>query len=211
MAAAPASDGAEQTDVFIPNPDALAARLIGYLAEDDDDDDDGAGDEDGALGDGGSSVGFPLMSTVSRYTETSRVMTLDLSAAFPMSNVPVGDMRRTAYGYRSGELNDAGFDSARRRDNEAAMVLGADGKLVHVLEMGGRVDPFAPHPKRDAKTTSAATARERASKPAGPDGAPAGAGSPSATPGSVLGGVKRAEDTCHREHVSRNRGRAARS
>ncbi|KAA0151002.1 hypothetical protein FNF29_04892 [Cafeteria roenbergensis] len=185
MAAAPASDGAEQTDVFIPNPDALAARLIGYLAEDDDDDDDGAGDEDGALGDGGSSVGFPLMSTVSRYTETSRVMTLDLSAAFPMSNVPVGDMRRTAYGYRSGELNDAGFDSARRRDNEAAMVLGADGKLVHVLEMGGRVDPFAPHPKRDAKTTSAATARERASKPAGPDGAPAGAGSPSATPGSV--------------------------
>jgi hypothetical protein len=52
--ATPETSEAEKhkTDVFIPNPDALAARLLGYLEDDEDDmDDEDHNDEEGGMGD----------------------------------------------------------------------------------------------------------------------------------------------------------------
>jgi hypothetical protein len=130
-----AMDDPQDAEVFIPNPDALAARLMGYLEDDDD------ADDDTTLHDlqTQSNAGIPLMSSMSRYTDTSRVIPIDLSAAFRRSDLAIGDVagRGVFGGHVSGELTADQLNSARRKLDEAAMVRGTNGERIHLLELGG--------------------------------------------------------------------------
>lgn len=175
-----AGDGVSRTEVFIPNPDALAARLLAYLEDDDDDlDNDDHHDEDeGVAGLGeSSSIQFPLMaSTISRYTDTSRIMTVDLSAAFPAFNIPVGDAKRLFQGnVRNGQVSARAIESARRHEADDAMIRDANGGRMHVLDLGGRVGqepvPQTSQPAAIGQTAAAAAAAMSSSnvEAGGPD------------------------------------------